>query len=82
MPVDHQLGEGAVALDLEVEVSEFDLTISLIQAAGIDGLFIGGGIHGEALGLVDGAGLDPTRLATLFDDRRLYPKAALERLRW
>ncbi len=50
--------------------------------AGIDGVFIGGGIHGEALGLVDGAPLDPVRLAGLCDRRGLYPAAALAVLRW
>lgn len=50
--------------------------------AGIDGIFIAGGIHGEALGLVDGAPLDPARLAGLCDLRGLYPAAALSLLRW
>ncbi len=52
------------------------------QACGIDGLFVAGGIHAEALGLVDGQSLDETRLAALFADRGLYPVAALPRLRW
>jgi len=50
--------------------------------AGIDGIFIGGGIHADALGLVDGAPLDPVRLAGLCDLRGLYPAAALSVLRW
>lgn len=52
------------------------------QAAGIDGIFIGGGIHGESLGLADGTPLDPARLAGLCDARGLYPAAALAVLRW
>ena len=52
------------------------------QACGIDGLFVAGGIHGEALGLVEARGLDQSRLAALFADRGLYPVAALPRLSW
>ncbi len=52
------------------------------QACGIDGLFVAGGIHAEALGLVDGQSPDGTRLAALFADRGLYPVAVLSRLRW
>jgi len=52
------------------------------QGVGIDGIFIAAGIHGEALGMVDGAPPDPARLAALFDERDLYPAAALPFLRW
>ncbi len=56
------------------------------QAVGIDGLFVAGGIHGEALGLVDGAaqesGLNAGRLEDLFAGRGITPAAALPVLRW
>ena len=57
------------------------------QGIGIDGIFIAAGIHGESLGMADGespggAQPDPARLAALFEDRGLYPAAALPFLRW
>lgn len=61
------------------------------QGAGIDGLFVAGGIHAESLGLSHGqvpggphleGSLDRARLSALFDERRLYPVAALPALRW
>ncbi len=52
------------------------------QGVGIDGIFIAAGIHGEALGMTGGAPPDQARLAALFEDRGLYPAAALPILRW
>lgn len=52
------------------------------QAIGIDGIFIAAGIHGEALGMVDGQPPDPARMAALFTKRELYPAATLPVLRW
>jgi HAD superfamily hydrolase (TIGR01459 family) len=51
-------------------------------AAGIDGLFVTGGLQGEELG-VDGQGnADPARLAALCDAAGVHPVAAMPVLRW
>ncbi len=52
------------------------------RTAGMDGIFVAGGIHAEALGLADGASLDQARLTALFESRGLFPAAALAELRW
>ena len=52
------------------------------QAAGIDGIFIAGGIHAEDLAVVDGRPIDEARLGALFSARGIHPTATLPRLRW
>lgn len=51
-------------------------------AAGIDAIFIVGGIHGEELGFVQGTAPDAERLAALYLAAGHLPAAALPRLRW
>ena len=50
--------------------------------AGLDGIFVADGIHGEALGLGAGGALAPESLAALFEERGIWPTASLPRLRW
>jgi HAD superfamily hydrolase (TIGR01459 family) len=52
------------------------------RAAGIDALFVAGGIHGEALGIAPGEAPEPARLAALCKAAGERPAAALPLLRW
>ncbi|MGF1610044.1 MAG: TIGR01459 family HAD-type hydrolase [Kiloniellales bacterium] len=52
------------------------------RAAGIDALFVAGGIHGEALGIAPGALPEPARLAALCRAAGERPAAALPLLQW
>ncbi len=52
------------------------------QGAGLDAIFITGGIHGEALGCADGSAPDPARLDAFCAAANLVPRAALASLRW
>lgn len=51
-------------------------------AAGIDGLFVTGGLQGEELGVDAQGKADPARLAALCDAAGVQPTAALPVLRW
>jgi HAD superfamily hydrolase (TIGR01459 family) len=52
------------------------------RAAGIDALFVAGGIHGEALGIAPGEAPEPARLAAFCKAAGERPAAALPLLRW
>ena len=52
------------------------------RAAGIDALFVAGGIHGDALGIAPGEAPEPARLAALCKAAGERPAAALPLLRW
>ncbi|MEM7223295.1 MAG: TIGR01459 family HAD-type hydrolase [Pseudomonadota bacterium] len=49
--------------------------------AGLDGIFVADGIHGEELG-TGPDGPDPAALAALLEERGIWPTATLPRLRW
>ena len=51
------------------------------HAAGLDSLLVGGGLHAEELGLVDGEPLDPVLVAALLQDRP-QPRYVIDRLVW
>jgi HAD superfamily hydrolase (TIGR01459 family) len=51
-------------------------------SAGIDGIFVAGGIHGDELGGGGAQFPDPERLATLCAAAAVYPTAALAAFRW
>lgn len=51
-------------------------------AAGMDAVFVPGGIHGEALGVAHGEAPDPARLDALYRDYGQRPLAALTAFRW
>ena len=57
----------------------FDTDIPGALDAGIDALFIAGGIHAEALG---GAPFTAEGLESFYTRRQRYPTAALDALRW
>ncbi|MFQ6017133.1 MAG: HAD hydrolase-like protein, partial [Kiloniellaceae bacterium] len=50
--------------------------------AGIDGVFVTGGLHGEELGVDRDGNADPARLAELCRAAGQSPVAALPALRW
>ncbi len=52
------------------------------QGAGLDSLFVIGGIHEEELREAGGDGIDRGRLEALFAARELYPTGVMTRLRW
>lgn len=52
------------------------------QAAGVDGLFVVGGIHAEALGIEEGQLPSAGTLNKLYSDRGITPAAALPVFRW
>ena len=52
------------------------------KAAGLDSLFVAGGIHAEALGVEQGAAPVPERLAALCAEHGQRPTAAMPELRW
>lgn len=52
------------------------------NAAGIDGLFVAGGLQGETLGVDEEGYPDPTRLAAQVEAEGHRPTAALPKLRW
>jgi HAD superfamily hydrolase (TIGR01459 family) len=52
------------------------------QAAGIDGLFVAGGIHGEELGAAPGEPPAPDRLARLVADSGIRPVAVVPSFVW
>ncbi len=51
-------------------------------AYGIDAVLITGGLHAEALGIVEGADPEPTKLAMLYAAAGYVPTAAIPALRW
>jgi len=52
------------------------------NAAGIDGIFVSGGLQGEELGVDAEGNADPARLRALCAEEGHWPKAALPALRW
>ncbi|MEI9986707.1 MAG: TIGR01459 family HAD-type hydrolase [Aliidongia sp.] len=51
------------------------------NAAGLDSMLVGGGIHAAELGLLDGAPLDPAKVAALLQDRPM-PRYVIGELSW
>lgn len=52
------------------------------KAAGIDALWIAGGLHAGDVGLADGAALDPEKAAGLLETTGHAPRAVAARLSW
>jgi len=52
------------------------------QSAGIDALWIAGGLHADEVGLGDGSPLDPERAARLLAAAGHAPAAVATRLNW
>lgn len=76
-----QLRGGPVAAERVLAIGDALRTdLAAAQGAGVDALFIAGGIHGADV--IDGDVIDPVRLAALFADGAPPAIAAMTHLRW